>query len=39
MLPGGALDGSGDSHRVIGAITAHVTTRIGGGPHFVASCL
>src|SRR6185312_12509857 len=31
-LPGGALCGSGDSHRVIGAITAHATARIGGGP-------
>ena len=31
-LPSGALCGSGDSHRVIGAITAHATARIGGGP-------
>jgi hypothetical protein len=32
VLPGGAPGGSGDSHRVIGAITAHVTARIGHGP-------
>ncbi|HET9573338.1 MAG TPA: hypothetical protein VFP29_06405, partial [Methyloceanibacter sp.] len=32
VLPGGVPGGSSASHRVIGASTADVTTRIGHGP-------